>query len=247
MRLDFTATLRELAIAVPGATEVFENLGLDYCCHGGRTLVEACSAAHVDVESVVHLLDGGRAAAAAETALTDWSRESLERLILHIVDRHHAYTRDTLDRIGTLLPKVEQVHGAAHPHLMTLRDTFDALRTELTPHMAKEEQVLFPYVVYLERAVMDHAPRPEAFFGTVRNPILMMLREHDVAGDLLRRLREMAGNYVLPADACTSWEQVYRMLPALERDLHQHIHWENNVLFPRAVALEDTALTSSMR
>jgi len=219
-------------------------LGLDYCCHGGRTLTEACSAAHVSVESVVRMLDGSMLAAAAEASFTDWNHEPLEKLIRHILDRHHAYTRDALDQVRTLLPKVEQVHRAAHAELTTLRDTFDALHAELMPHMAKEEQVLFPYVVYLERAVTAHTPPPEAFFGTVRNPILMMMQEHDVAGDLLRRLRAIAGNYVLPGEACVSWDQVYRALPALERDLHQHIHLENNVLFPRAVALEDAALAS---
>lgn len=247
MKLDVTMTLRDLAVAMPGATEVFEGLGLDYCCHGGRSLLEACSAAHVSVESVVRMLDGSRVVAAEAAPLTDWSREPLERLIRHIVDRHHAYTRDVLEQVRTLLPKVEQVHGAAHTELTTLHDAFDALHAELMPHMAKEEQVLFPYVVYLERAVTAHEPPPEAFFGTVRNPILMMMQEHDVAGNLLRRLRDVAGNYMLPGEACRSWEQVYQALPALERDLHQHIHLENNVLFPRAVALEDTAMSSRLR
>ena len=247
MELDVTMTLRELAAGIPGATEVFESLGLDYCCHGGRSLTEACMAAHISAESVVRMLDGSRVVATEGAPLVDWNREPLERLIRHIVNRHHAYTRDALEKVRTLLPKVEQKHGAAHTELTTLRDVFEALDVELVPHMAKEEQVLFPYVVYLERALTAHEPPPEAFFGTVRNPILMMMQEHDAAGDMLRRLREIAGNYVLPGEACSSWEQVYQALPALERDLHQHIHLENNVLFPRAVALEDAATSSRLR
>jgi regulator of cell morphogenesis and NO signaling len=247
MKLDVTMNLRDLVVAMPGATEVFEGLGLDYCCHGGRSLLEACTAAKVSVDSVVRMLDGVEEVSAEVAPRTDWSREPLENLIRHIVDRHHTYTRQAMERVQTLLPKVVRMHGAAHAELATLHDAFDALRADLTPHMAKEEQVLFPYIVQLERASAAHQPPPGPFFGTVRHPIRVMMQEHDVAGDLLRRMREIAGNYVLPDEACTSWEQVYQALPALERDLHQHIHLENNVLFPRAVTLEDAAMISSTK
>lgn len=242
MKFDATTTLRDLAVQVPGAVEVFEDLGLDYCCQGGRSLAEACAAAHVTVQSIVQMLDRSTPeAVAAEAPFIDWNRESLECLIRHILEQHHAFTRDMLERVRTLLPKVEQVHAFAHPELTVLCRTFETLDADLLAHMAKEEQVLFPYVTYLERAANTHTQAPQPFFGTVRNPIRMMMQEHDAAGELLRELRRLAGNYVLPAEACTSWDQVYRALPSLERDLHQHIHLENNVLFPRAIALEEAA------
>jgi regulator of cell morphogenesis and NO signaling len=240
MKLDANMTLGELAVGVPGAAAAFEDLGLDYCCHGARTLAEACTAAGVALEAIVQRLDRDPGMP-AEPAFTDWSRTPLETLIGHILDRHHVYTRDALERLHNLLPKVVQAHGDKHVELQGLHASFEELRAELATHMAKEEQVLFPYIVYLERAVKERTPPPQAFFGTVRNPILMMMQEHDNAGELLRRLRQLSHNYVLPDESCPSWSQVYEALPALERDLHQHIHLENNVLFPRAVALEESA------
>jgi regulator of cell morphogenesis and NO signaling len=145
-------------------------------------------------------------------------------------------------RIEALFVKVLAAHGENHPGLVQLRDAFEALRAELGPHMFKEEQVLFPYIASMEAALSVEGQPPRPPFGTVRNPVRMMTFEHDRAGDLLRRLRELSLDYTVPPDACLTYRTLFLALEELEQDLHQHVHLENNVLFPRALELESALL-----
>ena len=163
---------------------------------------------------------------------------TLAELIDHILDKHHAFTRDELERIGALAEKVASKHGANHPELLRIRTLFGQLCDDLRPHMFKEEMILFPYVKQMEQAAANGRPMPYAPFGAVGNPVRVMMSEHDTAGDILRELRATTADYAAPADACVSYQTLYRALEELEKDLHQHIHLENNVLFPRAVKLE---------
>jgi len=232
-------TVRDLAVAVPGATRVFEKLGIDYCCGGGQSLNDACLGAGVSVEEVLATLGRAKERDAGEsTADAGWQKRTLAELTVHIIDKHHTYTRSELSRLDQLTDKVAGVHDRNHPELPKVRSAFQLLQKDLIPHMLKEEQVLFPYIQQLEEAVRDGRPAPTPFFGTVRNPVAMMLREHDTAGDLLRELRSTSDNYTVPPDGCISYKTLYEALQELERDLHQHIHLENNILFPRAVVLE---------
>jgi len=137
-----------------------------------------------------------------------------------------------------LFEKVCSVHGKNHPELLRIQATFAGLAQELTMHMMKEEMVLFPYVVRMEEAVMQKEPVLPAPFGTVQNPVSMMMHEHDSAGEALRVMRKASGGYMPPADACASYQTLYRALVEFEADLHQHIHLENNILFPRAIEME---------
>ena len=148
------------------------------------------------------------------------------------------YTRDALARITQLLDKVCSVHGANHPELRGIQTTFAALRQELTMHMMKEEMMLFPYIVRMEEAVLADEPVLPPPFGTVRNPVAMMMREHDGAGEDLREIRAASNGYTAPADGCITYQTLYRALAEFEADLHQHIHLENNILFPRALKME---------
>jgi len=134
---------------------------------------------------------------------------------------------------------VAGVHGRNHPELLTVQELFSALSEELQVHLMKEEQILFPYVLRMEESVLAGEPAPPAMFGTVMNPIRMMMQEHDGAGEGLRALRRTTGEYQVPDDACISYRTLYDALQNFEKDLHQHIHLENNVLFPRASAMED--------
>jgi regulator of cell morphogenesis and NO signaling len=228
-------TVREVAVEFPGATRIFEKLGIDYCCGGGKALDEACLAAGVSADDVIALLEeAGSTAAEAR----DWNAAPLSELVAHIVTRHHGFTREELVRVSNLLAKVCSVHGENHPELHRLHTVFQELKHELTSHMLKEEQVLFPYIENLETAVRRGEPVPTPFFGTVRNPVRMMMQEHDDAGQALRDLREVSSNYQVPADGCISFRTLYQALEEFERDLHQHIHLENNILFPRATELE---------
>jgi len=165
-------------------------------------------------------------------------------LISYILDKHHIYTKDEMARLEPLAEKVLAAHGENHSELLAMRDLLRQLFTDLKQHMFKEEQILFPFVLELERARMQNRPAPFAPFGTVNNPIKMMMMEHDTAGDMLRELRKLSADYKVPADACVSYKTLYEALEAFEQDLHQHIHLENNLLFPKAVELEAAAIAN---
>ncbi len=231
-------TVRDLALEVPAATQVFEQLGIDYCCGGGQTLEQACCAAKVPLERVLESLEAAGQAANQGRIDRDWQAAPLAELAAHIRNTHHEYVRGEIARLPPQFDKVVEAHGANHPELSELRQTFGALAEELSSHLMKEEMVLFPYIVRLEEAVSAGAPAPPSPFGSVRNPVAMMVHEHDSAGEALRSLRRASNNYAAPADACVSFLTLYRALAAFEADLHRHIHLENNILFPRAIALE---------
>jgi regulator of cell morphogenesis and NO signaling len=235
MTLNTTKTVRELALEVPNATRVFEKLKIDYCCGGGRNIAEACRAGGVRLDELSRLLEE---AAAARDISPDFAAGPLSDLIRHILDTHHVYTREESARIQALLEKVCGKHGENHPELREVRALFLKLDADLQPHMFKEEQILFPYILRLEAASAAGSTPPFAPFGTVNNPVRMMMFEHDTAGDLLREIRAAARDFQAPDDACMSFRALYRALEDFEQDLHRHIHLENNLLFPRAVELE---------
>ncbi len=238
MSMSATKTVRELAVEHPAATRVFEALGIDYCCGGQKSLEEACSAAKLSVDHVLQTLEHAEAERRPSAQATDWQTASLASLIEHIIGTHHKFTREELARLDPLLDKVCKVHGQNHPELLQVRRVFLGLSQELTMHMMKEEHILFPYIVQLEEAVGRRQSPPMSPFGTVQNPIHMMMTEHDSAGEALRQFRTLSSDYVPPADACVSYQTLYRALAEFEQDLHQHIHLENNILFPRAIGME---------
>lgn len=235
-----TKTVREYALEIPNATRIFEKLGIDYCCGGGKSLGDACVQAGVSVDEV---LDSLTTNAKSNGTLADqkWQTSSQAELIAHIIEKHHVFTREELDRLDALLTKVCGVHGQNHPELFQIQEHFGKLRAELEPHMLKEEMVLFPYIIRMEEAAVASQPLPAPPFGTVRNPVRMMMAEHDSAGYLLGRMREASANYTTPADGCISYQTLYSALAEFEVDLHQHVHLENNILFPRAVEHEGAA------
>jgi regulator of cell morphogenesis and NO signaling len=230
-------TVRDWALENPGVTRVFEKLGIDYCCGGSQTLEQACRTVNLPAEQV---LDSLQAALASEVAGSDrgWQRESLADLIAHIVNTHHKYVREEVARLGPLFEKVCSVHGKNHPELARMQATFADLTQELAMHMMKEEKILFPYIMHMEEAAIQKEPVLPAPFGTVQNPIAMMMHDHDSAGNALKALRQASAGYALPPDACISYQTLYRALADFEADLHQHIHLENNILFPRTIEME---------
>jgi regulator of cell morphogenesis and NO signaling len=238
MTIAVEKTVSELALEIPNATRVFEKLGIDYCCGGGKSLEEACAAARVPSDEVLNAL-----AAAAQPGTPvehDWPSELLADLVEHIIQTHHKYTREEIGRLQALLVKVCSVHGRNHPELATIQETFRGLSQELTMHMMKEEMVLFPYIVRMEEAVLQKEPVLPPPFGRVENPVRMMMEEHDSAGEALRAMRQASRGYAVPDDGCVSYRTLYQALEAFEADLHQHIHLENNILFPRAVKMEES-------
>jgi len=237
MQLLDNKTVRDLASANPGAARIFEKFGIDYCCGGEKSLAQACSAAKVNLREVAEALEKPQ----PQSGERDWQKATLAELTKHIVEKHHGYVRQEIQRLIPLSAKVVGVHGKNHPELEQIQSSFQALAEELTMHLMKEERMLFPYIEQLEIAG-NSGSRPAApMFGKVQNPVRMMMMEHDSAGELLRKMRRITNDYALPEDACMSFKMLYRALQEFETDLHQHIHLENNILFPRAVELEAQA------
>ena len=233
-------TIGELAAENPAAATVFEKLGIDYCCGGSNTLKQACFAAGLPLEQVSDTLEMTLETDRATAPDRDWKSQPLADLIAHIQSAHHQYTRAALARLEALFDKVCRVHGTNHPELARMQATFGGLAQELTTHMMKEEMVLFPYIVRMERAVQEKSTVLPAPFGSVRNPVAMMLHEHDDAGQALREMRAASNGYAAPSDACASYRSLYQALGEFETDLHQHIHLENNILFPRAIEMAES-------
>ena len=231
-------TVREVTAQLPESTRIFEQLKIDYCCGGGRPLIDACDTAGVEVDNVIEMLTDLSQSEASESVVVDFQKLTLTELITHILETHHIFTRSEMARIEALSAKVINAHSANHPELVKVESLFQRLCADLKPHMFKEEQVLFPYIVAMEQAETKGQPIPFAPFGTVRNPVWMMAKEHDTAGEILHELRRVTSDYQVTADACMSYQALYRALEGFEKDLHQHIHLENNVLFPKAIELE---------
>jgi regulator of cell morphogenesis and NO signaling len=235
MTIETSITVGELAAKLPQATRVLERFDIDYCCGGGQSLADACRFRAIEIQEVVNAIE--------ESLRTQWVARNYadlgqQELVEHIVNTHHAFTRSEIERLAALLNKVVSAHATRHPELLDVQKTFGDLAQDLLPHLVKEETCLFPYVVKLESFGPQGIARPTAHFGTVQNPVRMMLFEHDLAGQLLRELRRITSEYAIPGDACASYNALYEGIQEFEADLHQHIHLENNVLFPRAIQAE---------
>jgi regulator of cell morphogenesis and NO signaling len=218
-------TLGDLVAERPARARVLERLGIDYCCHGQRTLLEATTDAGLRPEDVASELD-----AVVDDVDAEIDRLGPVPLIEHILTTHHDYLHEELPLLVALAEKVRDVHGGRHPELVTVAGLVEEIRTDLDPHLAKEEQVLFPAI----RAWADG--QREFPFGTLSNPVRMLMLEHDRAGELLEELRTVTAGYAAPADGCASYQALYARLEHLEADTHRHVHLENNVLFPAVTA-----------
>lgn len=238
MKIDPTMKVRDVALELPKSTRLFEKLKIDYCCGGDQPLADACKLAGIDFKTLNRML-ADISVSSQDSPDIDTQNVTATDLIGHIVGKHHVFTKEELVRLEPLAEKIVNAHGANHPELLAIRDLLRQLCNDLRPHMFKEEQVLFPFIVGLDQACEQNRPAAFAPFGTINNPIRMMLAEHDTAGDLLREMRKLSSDYSVPTDACISFKMFYEALVAFEQDLHQHIHLENNLLFPKAIALEE--------
>jgi regulator of cell morphogenesis and NO signaling len=229
-------TIREIVAADYRTAAIFQRHGLDFCCNGCRTIEQGCQEAGTAPEPLLREL-----AAVLETPAAgvprygSWDARSL---ITYIVANHHGYIRAALPAMLQHTEKVAAVHGDRHPELVHVANLFRRVADEMVEHMGKEEHVLFPFIAALEEAALGGAPLPRSPFGTVANPIRMMEAEHRFVGDAMAEIRHVTGNYTLPSGACATYRVSFQELEAFERDLHEHVHLENNVLFPRADALE---------
>jgi len=218
----------------PALSRLFEQAQVDYCCGGQKTLAEACTKRGIDPQAFLKELE--TFAATEPAPEVDLTALSLTELVEHIERLHHAYLHTELPRLEAMVTKVAKVHGNKEPRLAQVRDLFLALSAELATHMMKEEQVLFPMIRQLEASVT----LPQFHCGSVANPIHRMEFEHDEAGTALAQLRQLTDDYTPPEWACNTYRALLDALAYFEQDMHQHVHKENNVLFPQAIVLEQS-------
>ncbi len=221
MNITKSTKVGDVATQYPLATRVFARHSIDFCCGGGKPLSEACMKVGIEVDTVLAEID-------KEISTTDrrgerWDEKSLDLLIEHILVEYHRPLDEELPRLEALARKVNDVHADKAPETLPgILSTFLSLRTELEQHMAKEERILFPMIQSGQGAMAEE-------------PVAVMEREHESAGAALKRLRELTNNFELPEEACNSWRALWVGLEAFEKALHEHIHLENNILFPRAL------------
>jgi regulator of cell morphogenesis and NO signaling len=236
-------TVRELVGQYPQTRKVFEQFGIDYCCGGGKCLLAAAQANRGDLSALLVAIEEAIAAPATAPAVAerDWCTAPLHELVDHILQVHHVYMKEALPKVNELARKVLHAHGAQHGDvLQRMYNLYQALDDELSGHLLKEEAILFPYIVAAEAHRNGASGNPAACFGSVEHPIHQMEHEHESAGQTLVEIRTVTGDYKLPEDACPTFGALYDELKRMEGDLHQHIHLENNILFPRAIAAESS-------
>ncbi len=234
-------TLGEIAARDLRKAQIFKKYGLDFCCGGKKTVKEACAEKGLDVTRVEQELQQADKTTSSSRPLP-YNEWNLDFLADYILNTHHSYIRKSLPDIRAYAEKVKRVHGSRHTELSKIHELVEATAAELTAHMTKEEKILFPYIKELVTHQSNNAKFPSSRFGTIQNPIHMMEHEHDLVGDFLHEIRELTNNYHLPEDACASYSLLYRLLDEFEEDLHIHIHLENNILFPKAVKLEESLI-----
>lgn len=215
---------------------VFSKYGIDFCCKGNRTIEEACDKKNIDTTVLQEEL---------ETVLTtkddsgiDFKSWPLDLLADYIEKTHHRYVEEKTQILLPFLDKLCKVHGASHPELFEINELFVGCAGELAQHMKKEELMLFPFIKKMAKARLTDELIAAPHFGTVKNPIAMMMAEHEAEGDRFVKIAELTNNYTPPADGCSTYRVTFAMLSDFEQDLHKHIHLENNILFPAAALLE---------
>lgn len=218
------------------AALVLDRFGLDFCCGGGKTLGEACQATGVSTTAVISELAALEQDRGEDS--TDAAAMKLDDLTRHIEKVHHGYTEDSAILIRKNLERLEVVHGERHPELTAIKTLFAEMAGHLAVHMKKEELMLFPYIRKLVKVGKDVVGK--SVFGSVVSPVAAMMDDHEHEGERLKELARLTDHYTVPSDGCDTYKATYAAMRELETDLHMHIHLENNVLFPRAVELENT-------
>lgn len=225
-------TLGEIVAKDMHKAQIFKKHGIDFCCGGKKTVKQACAEKGLDVTLVEQeLQQTEKKSTARPLPYNEWS---LDFLTDYIVNTHHAYVKKNMPDIRAYASKVAKVHGSHHPELAPIHQLVEDINAEFTAHMMKEEQILFPAI---KAMVLKNNG---VSFGSVKAPINMMEIEHESAGKNMEKIRELSDNYTLPQDACASYSLLYRMLAEFEEDLHTHVHLENNILFPKALELENS-------
>jgi len=215
---------------------VFTKYGIDFCCKGQRTIEEVCTKKNINETNLLNDLNA--VLATKNDTGIDFNSWPLDLLIDYIEKTHHRFVEEKTPVILQFLDKLCSVHGSNHPELFEITELFKGSAEELTPHMKKEEMILFPFVKEMMNATKSHGSIGQPIFVTVKNPIAAMMNEHEHEGERFKTIATLTNNYTPPEDACNTYRVTYAMLQEFEQDLHKHIHLESNILFPKAKALE---------
>lgn len=236
MRLTKETIIGELVAQNYRAASVFKKYGIDFCCQGNRTIEDACRKTQIDTNSIVE--DLKNISNQQQAGSIDYKTWPLDLLADYIEKKHHRYVESAIVEIKPYLAKICQVHGSRHPELHQINEHFLQSANALVQHMKKEELILFPFVRKIVKSQNEQSSIDTPHFGTVQNPIEMMMNEHEVEGERFREIAELSNNYTPPEDACNTYIVTFALLQEFEEDLHLHIHLENNILFPNAIKLE---------
>ncbi|MES2394879.1 MAG: iron-sulfur cluster repair di-iron protein [Bacteroidota bacterium] len=240
MNIQENSIIGELVAQDYRAASVFKKYGIDFCCQGSRTIEDACVAKKLDSKLVVTDLNSINQESSGVS--TDYKSWPIDLLADYLEKKHHRYVEEKTQEIKPYLDKICRVHGERHPELFVIKEHFNATAGELAMHMKKEELVLFPFVRKMAKAKQDCTELSVPHFGTVENPIQMMMNEHTTEGDRFRKIESLSNSYTPPQDACNTYLVTFALLKEFETDLHLHIHLENNILFPKAIELEKQML-----
>ena len=236
-------TIGEIVTKDYRKAQIFKKLGIDFCCGGKKTLDEVCTSKGLDIEAVKkELLTNQPSDGASFPPFDKWDIGFLSD---YIINTHHTYVKENIPFILELANKVAKVHGDSHQELTQVAEIFGRIASDLSSHLVKEESTLFPYIKELAVAAKNDMPIAGASFGTINNPTQMMEMEHEQAGEDMAAIRRATNDYTLPADACTSYTILFKKLQEFENDLFNHVHLENNILFPKAIQLEIDLLKAS--
>lgn len=214
---------------------VFKKYGIDFCCKGNRSIEDACESKKINPENIYTDLDNLNNNNGQNSDFNAWP---LDLLADYVEKVHHSYVAEKIPVLLQFVNKIARVHGDRHPELVEINQLFEESAQDLAAHMKKEELILFPFIKKMVHVEKENTTLDNPHFGTVENPVAMMKHDHEMEGDRFRKIAELSNNYQFPEDACNTYRVAFQMLEDFENDLHKHIHLENNILFPKAVELE---------
>ena len=240
MNTYFNKTVAEIVNDNFRTSDVFKKYKIDFCCGGHKTLSDVCQTKNISLDAVEAELE--TVANARNTGLPDTHHWTLSLIVDYIVGNHHEYITRSIPLLLQYTNKVARVHGENHPELKQVQTLFHEAVMELDAHMSKEEHILFPFIKSMEKHFTSRETLQESGFGRIQNPIGMMEHEHDTVGSIFKNIRQLTSDFTPPEDACNTYRVLFSKLEEFETDLHIHIHLENNVLFPRAIKMEQQML-----
>lgn len=242
MKIDENSLVGQLVVQDHRFATILDAYSIDYCCNGHKSLKEACNNQSIEPDEIIVQLNAVSGMQSNQNY--DYDNWKLIKLIKHIEKVHHNYVEQKTIEIKKCLQKIASVHGSNHPELYAIQELFNQASDDLAIHMKKEELILFPYIIRLEKALEERQDFTSPAFGKIENPITQMEKDHNTEGDRFRKIEALTNKYRPPADACATFSRTYALLNEFQKDLHTHIHLENNILFPKSIQLEKQILNA---